>query len=203
MKNTAIMCFGPKWAKYTWLPEIIKWTVCTCALQQKPFFLSFWVWSPTGLAQDWYKAAVPAVTHCSRWIFEMCPDDLLERTHILSYRKVLKTQSVNYCLFFQPHWAATIFLSVEKTVPDRYGQIPYIRTTLPPPPPTTLIYMYVSPKKHSNFLRTCLLYDIQSTLRVTYHMEKWAIYMPASKMHTDLPAVIPLSRNLLVEDSHI
>lgn len=149
MKNTAIMCFGPKWAKYTWLPEIIKWTVCTCALQQKPFFLSFWVWSPTGLAQDWYKAAVPAVTHCSRWIFEMCPDDLLERTHILSYRKVLKTQSVNYCLFFQPHWAATIFLSVEKTVPDRYGQIPYIRTTPPTPPPQQLWYICMSPLKNT------------------------------------------------------
>lgn len=34
-------------------------------------------------------------------------------------------------------------------------------------------------------------------------MEKWAIYVSASKMHTDLPAVISVSRNLLVEDSHI
>lgn len=31
----------------------------------------------------------------------------------------------------------------------------------------------------------------------------WVIYMPAIKMHTDLPAVIPVSRNYLVEDSHI
>lgn len=33
-------------------------------------------------------------------------------------------------------------------------------------------------------------------------MEKGANYMSASKMHADLPAVIPVSRNLLVENSH-
>lgn len=34
-------------------------------------------------------------------------------------------------------------------------------------------------------------------------MEKQAIYMSASKMHADLPAVIPVFRNLLVEDSRL
>lgn len=46
-------------------------------------------------------------------------------------------------------------------------------------------------------------YDLQSTQKIAYHTGKWSVYMSASKMLTDLPAVILASRNLLVEDSHI
>lgn len=45
--------------------------------------------------------------------------------------------------------------------------------------------------------------DLQSTQNATYHMEVQANCTSANKMHTDLPAVIPVSRNLLVEESHI
>lgn len=46
-------------------------------------------------------------------------------------------------------------------------------------------------------------YDLQSTQQIAYHTGKWSVYMSASMMLTDLPAVILASRNLLIENSHI
>jgi len=86
---------------------------CLAAKAPLPQFLGL---TPVKLRTNRYEAAVPAVTHCRGLVFEMCPDDVLEVIYVFSTEKeVLKTQSVNHCLFFSHTGQSLSFCLQKKT----------------------------------------------------------------------------------------
>lgn len=163
------MHFGLKWAKYTWLPEIIKWTARACAFQQNPSSSI----PKFDFCQAYHKSDIRQLYQllpiAEDEFLNVYPEHLLEVTHVLSfYRKVLKTWLMSHCLFTTT--LSNCYLSLEKKVTDSISKFCLEELK------NTQELWYIS------LLKTLLLsqnlpvkffhYDLESTKKVPYHMKK-------------------------------